>query len=368
MINQSNLANNYDNNKYRDQAKLKILCQKVLYRIEELFDLLNVKVNHRSNSYYGVCPIHGGDNKTGFSIQDNPEGTGVWKCFTHHCEKTFMSSVIGFVRGVLSRNKHHWTQQGDKTFGFEDTIKFLLDFLKDDYDKLEINLEEINKDKFVNQINNVYNRPKITHKNVITRKNIRDSLIIPAEYYLKRGYSQEILNKYDVGLCVNSKKPMFNRVVVPIYDETHSFMVGCTGRSVFEKCKDCGKFHNPKEKCSEKYYPKWKHSYGFLGKEYLYNYWRAKTHIKSTGLAVLVESPGNVWRLEEAGIKNSVGLFGCSLSNGQRMILDGSGALSLLLILDNDGENGAGAKAKALEAAANSTSVGGLKVWYVCEV
>lgn len=31
-------------------------------------------------------------------------------------------------------------------------------------------------------------------------------------------------------------------------------------------------------------------------------------------------------------------------------------------------QNGAGAKAKALEAAANSTSVGGLKVWYVCEV
>ena len=50
----------------------------------------------------------------------------------------------------------------------------------------------------------------------------------------------------------------------------------------------------------------------------------------------MVESPGNVWRLEEAGIHNSLAIFGSSLSDRQKMLLDISGALSLITIMDND--------------------------------
>jgi len=59
---------------------------------------------------------------------------------------------------------------------------------------------------------------------------------------------------------------------------------------------------------------------------------------------VIVESPGNVWRLEEAGIKNSVAIFGTSLGDRQKMLLDCSGAMSLLLLLDNDEAGKIGSK------------------------
>ena len=55
-----------------------------------------------------------------------------------------------------------------------------------------------------------------------------------------------------------------------------------------------------------------------------------------TSSAIIVESPGNVWRLEEAGIHNSVGIFGSSLSDRQKIILDGSGAMNIIILADND--------------------------------
>ena len=300
MINQSN-------SKYNDQAKLKILCQKILYRIEDLLNLLNLELSHNAKHIYGCCPIHGGDNPNALKLMYDPTGKGYWTCFTHHCEKRFMSSIIGFVRGVLSHNKYNWTQQGDKLVSFDDTIQFLLNFLDDNYDKIEINLQEINKQKFVSQINGVYYTKPSLNGHTITREQIRKALIIPAEYYIKRGYSKEILNNYDVGLCKTSDKSMYGRIVVPVYDNSHKFMVGCTGRSIYEKCNKCGTYHDPYQQCPTKdkllYHPKWKHSKGFLTQNYLYNYWKAKSHIKEMGLAILVESAGNVWRLEEAVIK-----------------------------------------------------------------
>ena len=64
----------------------------------------------------------------------------------------------------------------------------------------------------------------------------------------------------------------------------------------------------------------------------------------STGVIVLVESPGNVWRLEEAGIHNSVAIFGAHLSTNQLNIINGSGAFSIVCLLDNDEAGKKGAK------------------------
>jgi DNA primase len=61
-----------------------------------------------------------------------------------------------------------------------------------------------------------------------------------------------------------------------------------------------------------------------------------KEHILRTKAAILVEGQGDVWRLSEAGIFNAVGMFGCSLSEQQRIILERSGALSLVILTDSD--------------------------------
>ena len=133
---------------------------------------------------------------------------------------------------------------------------------------------------------------------------------------------------------------MSARVVVPIYDNDYQYMVGCSGRSIFEQCKRCGSYHNPNQSCPEEnqrwIYSKWRHSKDFKSQNHLYNFWFAKEHIMSSATAIIVESPGNVWRLEENGIHNSVAIFGSSMSDRQKVLLDSSGAMNLVVLTDND--------------------------------
>ena len=182
--------------------------------------------------------------------------------------------------------------------------------------------------------------PETINSGGISRESVRQFLKVPAQYYIDRGYSKEILDKYDVGLCDNPKKEMFNRVVVPIYNQDHTKMIGCTGRSIFEKCSSCSSFHSSSDQCpsSDRVWlsPKWRHNTDFKSQNHLYNLWFAKDYILKTGTAIIVESPGNVWRLEENDIHNSVAIFGSSMSDRQKFFLDSSGAMNLVILTDND--------------------------------
>lgn len=324
-----------------NQAKLKIFCDQLCDHIDSLLDILDVQdVKHNGKMMVGCCPIHDGDNKSAFNLYPDGENyRGNWKCRTHNCDKVFKGSIIGFVRGVLSNRKHNWKNNGDKTVSFDDTIQFIEEFLGHNLDSLKISKSEIEKKTFANVVKHIVNNND-TNISRISRHSIRNSLVIPADYFISRGFDNEILNKYDVGLCNKPEKEMFNRAVAPIYDLDHKFMVGCTGRSIFEKCQNCGCFHNPEDACpvaEDRWkFCKWKHNYQFKSQNYLYNIWYAKKYILESTKVILVESPGNVWRLEENGIHNSVALFGSNLSDKQKVLLDGSGAMTIITIMDND--------------------------------
>jgi DNA primase len=290
------------------------------------------------------CPIHGGDNIGAINLYVQGDSyRGNWKCRTHNCEHIFKGSILGFIRGILSNQKYHWSKEGDDTCSFQEAVEFATKFLNKNLSDIKISQESKNKQQFANIINNIAN--KQTHLstntiNIATRDTVRKSLIIPPKYFLDRGFSASILDKYDVGFCDKVGKEMYQRVVVPIYDNEYRYMIGCTGRSVFEKCPSCQVYHNPTSGCvtdSEKYlYSKWKHSLNFKSQNHLYNFWFAQKFIMDSGYAIIVESPGNVWRLEETDIHNSVAIFGSSLSDRQKMLLDGSGAMTLVILTDND--------------------------------
>ena len=108
--------------------------------------------------------------------------------------------------------------------------------------------------------------------------------------------------------------------MAPVYDDDHEFMIGCVGRVAHENSNG----------------NKWINSKHFNAGAYLYGYWLAREVIRDTKTAILVEGQGDVWRLYEAGIRNSVGMFGSSLSDGQARILETSGALNLVVLTDND--------------------------------
>jgi len=113
---------------------------------------------------------------------------------------------------------------------------------------------------------------------------------------------------------------MNGRAVVPIYDIGSNF-IGCVGRAT-----------------NDKFSPKWLHSKGFK-KNSLYGINIAKNHMsklfKNPTLFIL-EGQGDVWRMYEAGYKNSVSIFGSSLSDDQLVILEEVGVMNLVVMTDYD--------------------------------
>ena len=324
-----------------DQYKLKAVCDDLCDNIETLLEVLDINEYKMSPKMITcVCPIHSGDNVSALNLYHTGDKyRGNWKCLTHNCENVFKSSILGFIRGVISKNAYKWEKEGDKTCSFQEAVNFALNFLKKDIDQFKISKKDRDKTEFATVVDCIKNQPSATISK-ITRAKARNMLQYPCDYFLQRGFNSSILDKYDVGICVNPDKPMYNRAVVPIYDNTHQFLVGCSGRSIFEKCIKCKLYHDHKNSCPDPQdiwkYPKWKHNSDFKSQNHLYNFWFAKKYIQQQRYVIIVESPGNVWKLEESNIHNSVAVFGSSLSDNQKRILDISGAMSLVLIMDND--------------------------------
>jgi 5S rRNA maturation endonuclease (ribonuclease M5) len=321
-----------------DQYQLKHLSDLLCDDIENLLTALGLDSYKMLDKMVSMsCPIHGGDNSSAFNLYHQGDSyRGNWKCRTHGCENTFKSSIIGFIRGCLSRSKG-WSQPGDEIVSFNEAIQFAVDFTQFSPESVKQSRKAKEKNNFINSIKHI--RPESTENtNIVPRNKVINNLQIPSQYFLDRGYSSDILIKYDVGDCLGVGKEMSGRAVVPVYNNEFTGMIGCTGRSVCSKCDECNSYHsNDCPKDHELWlYSKWRHSKNFKTQECLYNYWFAKKYIEDSKTVILVESPGNVWRLEEANIHNSVALFGASLSHKQKMLLDISGAMNIITIMDND--------------------------------
>lgn len=356
---------------YNSQEKLIALQDAAGEKLEELLQHFALDLRKSTKFYVGKCPVHGGDRDSAFNIFHSGDIVGNWRCFTHNCHKHFQPSILGFVRGLISKQKYGWTntRDTDRECPFREAVEFLTNFVGgESIEDLGIDYSALEKNKFSSQIENIYSRSRNKSKFTldVPREKVIGNLDIPSKYFLSRGYTKEILVKYDVGLCATPGKEMSMRAVAPIYDDNHQLVVGCTGRSIYDACPLCNTYHNPTmQKCptnKQKFlYAKWKHNKGFPAEDFFYNYWFAKDHIQNSGVAVIVESPGNVWRLEEAGIHNSVAMFGARLSDGQRHILDKSGALTLVVLTDPD-KAGTLALQEIIKSCGNSYTIHSPKV------
>lgn len=321
---------------YNNPSKINSLCWRAVEYIDEIYEYFDFDVSYKNEDIIkSNCYIHGGDNRTACNLYPNGNEVVHWKCRTHGCEEHFGAGLIGFIKGCLSKHKYNWNKIGDKEASFNECVDFLLKITNQNFDALdEESHENIEKKRFSKMVWTLLGNEEDKPLDLITREHYVSHIEIPAQYYLDRGYSKEILTKYDVGFCNIPGKQMHNRAIVPIYDENHIYAVGFTGRSVFSQCKKCKFYHDPQERC--KFFPKWRHSKGFIKEKFVYNYWYAKEFISQSRVVVLVESPGNVWKLEEAGIHNSLGIFGTALNQGQRELLDKLGVMTVILLMDND--------------------------------
>ncbi len=289
---------------------------KIIDRLEDLLSHLELEVLKDDKMFTGICPIHEGDNQFALNLyHEGAKVPGYWVCNTHQCHKKYNRTIFGFLLAILSKRK-------GREVNFFEMITWVKDFLNKE--------PSVIKEKKI--VKRVYTEKCIPQEALYKR------LQIPSDYFSKRGFSKEILKKYEIGDCWNKATPMYLRAVVPIYDIYGKNIIGVTGRSFFNKCKTC-KLHHAGSNCPDskfsRFFSKWRNN-GFLKSSSLYNFWFALPFIQKCSVIGLVEGPGDIFKIEEAGVNNCVGLYGVALSDEQKILIEASGAYRVVILLDPD--------------------------------
>lgn len=320
-----------------ENAKLVTLSEMLVDKCDSLFEKLEIKLSQCSRMYIGCCPIHDGDNKTAFNFYSEGHTIrGNWCCRSNQCHKIFKPTILGFIRGVLS-SRNGWSKGShENIYPWASTIKWAYDFLGISPSSITVKSGDKENKLFLKTVD-ILNKKRINTTGY-SREDIVKNLKIPATFFVERGFSPELLLKYDVGLCLKSAKGFMGRAIVPVYDDDGKYMVAFSGRTVNPLCSKCNSYHLEKAKCPEAslahLYSKWKHTPNI--NNYLYNYWNAKKFIKQSKKIILVEGPCDVWKLEELGVRNSVAIFGTDITEQQQLILETSGAFDVIILTDSD--------------------------------
>lgn len=322
------------------QSQLQQLSKDILDNFDRVIQHFDLDLSRGHKCYSGPCPVHGGDRFNALNLyHTGNDWQGNWRCNTAQCHDTFVASPVGFIWGVLSHREKNWEGPGDDIIPFLDAVNWSVKFVGkkgNDFESLYANNKDVTG--FIREVK-AHNPTEIVFPRLAPRERVRQALQIPAQEYLDRGYSLQVINRHDVGLCTTSNKKMSDRIVFPCYDDTGKWMIGCIGRSVWKQCIKCRKWHNPEDNCpttKDRKWAKWVNSDNFRTSHWLYNWHRAKDHILQNGIIILVEGPGDVLRLEDAGIPYGVALFGAALSPGQERMIDKSGAMTLIVTMDSD--------------------------------
>ena len=301
------------------------LSEKIVEHLDRINNYFNLNLRQTNRSFTGCCPIHGGDNPTALTIYTTGyDRVGVWRCFTHDCHKKYGANAIGFIRGILSRKNR-------KLVEFAEAVKWCENFLSCKFD-----MKPPEDNEILTSVITRLGRERPEPPFRLTREQFLGTLS-PTNYFIKRGYKAETLKKFDVGYCANPSKRFYNRVVVPQYDDEGKYIIGAIARSIYEKCQICKYFHDPNGPC--KHYAKWINSDNFPSEWALYNFHRAKKFINETGIAILIESAGDTWRIDEADFPMALGTFGSKFSEEQKRLLDTT-ACNTVVVVPNNGDAG----------------------------
>jgi 5S rRNA maturation endonuclease (ribonuclease M5) len=292
-------------NLYSNQPVLERIAAIISPQIELLVDQLGINYRNSDRYLIGKCPAHNGSNPTSWRMYlgNDEYDYCKWVCFSNRCHKTHGASPFGLVKGV-------------RDCGWRQAIDYIIDLYNIDTKNIKVDKEKIEQHK-ANKRLAVFNKRNVQGKGYITRQQVRDKLVIPAQFYLNKGYSKEILDQYDIGVCTNKQKLMRYRAVVPIYDNQHQYLLGCTGRTVLDD------FHT-------KGVSKWLHSPSFNPKNCLFNWWQCQ----EAQNIIIVESVGNALKLIQEGQKNVIAIFGTALTDAQQILLECSQVNNVYLAMD----------------------------------
>lgn len=306
------------------------LSEAIGQKLDKLCEIFELPYRPTNKYLNFPCPIHDG-NKSALTIFLQPRNglSYNWRCYTGHCEDIWGKSIISLIYALLNKQDNSITRK--------QAIEWCYSFTgtKPNY----IHKTDDNQKKEWVLYNQIFSQEIIMPK--FSTNDIRERLIVPSEYYLNRGYSKDILYKYNVGTCFDKTKEMFMRSIFPIMDMTGQYMIGCVGRSINEKCPTCDLYHYNKGDCPNNplahlYYSKWRNNNGFMASKFLFNLWYSQHTINKTETVILLEGQGDCLKLEESNIHNSVGLFGDDITDNQCLLLENLNCRNVIIGTDND--------------------------------
>lgn len=284
---------------------LKELNLQAFEKIEVILEALEIEFEDFDDNIYCKCPIHeGSDNDRGFSISREKS---MWKCWTRGCEQGLGNTIFGLVRGVLTK------RNGDEAT-FSDALRFICSTLQlgNSGPKKKVSKEPSEFSKVVK----IFNR----QIDASPPSQMVDELKYetPSLYFMSRGFSAKTLEHFGVGDYYNKGSDMNQRAIIPIYDSS-SNLVSYMGRAIRDYIK-----------------PKFLFTKGFDKRYFLYNHNNALEKSQQTSCMFITEGQGEVWRLHESGVENTVGIFGKSITKQQKTQLLKTGITRLVILTDND--------------------------------
>lgn len=194
---------------------------------------------------------------------------------------------------------------------------------------LTLNLDEDSAKKYIgNNYQYEFKQKKIEIEEPLILNSEEIKALLPSYlFYKNRGISEETLKLFGGGVATHGK--MNDRFVFPIFNSKNQ-LIGLAGR-------DLTGYKSAK----------WK----LLGRSrnFLYPFNLTKPYILECGHCILCESIGDCLALWEAGIRNTLVIFGLKLHNEMLKLLISLNLSSIIISLNNDSENKAGNK--GLEAA-----------------
>jgi 5S rRNA maturation endonuclease (ribonuclease M5) len=319
-----------------------------------LLEHYGVDIPQRNIKYDKVrcaCPIHGGDNPTGFSFDLN---TKQFTCFTSHCGEspddwfwipkdhraTVPRDLFLFIKMMEEKKAYEEGRRGFKC-SFNRVLKVASEIAGIELEK-GLTYDKSISDKLENQkwIREMAKVNQNVELEVFSEEDIevfQAQLPIADEYIATRKFEDYILEEFEIGYSPEgvdepwnaNKRDFAGRVIIPVRDDEGS-LVGWSGRLATDDKKAIKRFN------------KWMHKMDFDKGFVLFNYDKAKDFIRETKELILVEGPWDAIRLWSYGISNVVAVMGSALTPEQ-LSLAVSSAFKIYVMLDQDGAGQSGA-------------------------
>lgn len=312
---------------------METLTQQQISEIRNSVNIVDVVSNYisltkRGKNYFGVCPFHE-DSDPSLSVSEEKQ---IFSCFSCH--------TSGNVFNFIMEYEH---------ISFMEALKMVADM-----GGISVDIKSINKDNVKDKpIYDIYELGQKLYLNNINTEHGK----LPLEYLHNRGFTDELINEFGIGLAIKSTNTLSNillkknfkekdlvnsalvvkdekgfhdffydRITFPLHDINNK-VIGYSARIYYKS--DAPKYINSKE------HPLFKKG------EFLYNYYRAKNECRIKNTVILMEGFMDVIRAYSVGVKNVVATLGTAFTKNHAMLIR---KLASNVIICYDGDS-AGEKA-----------------------